>query len=260
MRGWQWLFILEGLPAVVLGFVVLFVLNDKPDDAKWLDAEEKKWLKGVLAVEGAARGAGHSSDLKHALTNRRVWAFSLIYFGILIGLYGLGMWLPQIIQGFGRLSNFEIGLLTVIPYLFAAIAMFAWGLHSDLTNERIWHVALPALVGAVGLVASALLGYSPVLALAALTVSAVGIYSTLPSFWTLPTSILTGTAAAGGIALINSVGNLGGYLGPFLIGYFNDRTQGYTVGLVTLAAFIMLSGFLTLIVGYVGRKERSQAV
>lgn len=178
-----------------------------------------------------------------------MWLFSLIYFGILIGLYGLSLWLPQIIKGFGDLSNVQIGLLTIIPYFFAAIAMYFWGLHSDLTNERIWHVSLPAFLGTAGLAASAFLD-SPILALIALTISAVGIYSTLPSFWTLPTAMLSGTAAAAGIALINSVGNLGGYLGPALVGYLKDKTQNYTYGLLALATFVAVSGTLTLLMGY----------
>ena len=251
LKGWQWLFILEGLPAVLLGFVVLYFLTDKPSDAKWLTSEEKDWLNGVLAEEERTRSkADHSQSLKSALLNGRVWLFSAIYFGILIGLYGLGLWLPQIIQAFGALSNIQIGLLTVIPYFFAAIAMYLWGLHSDLTGERIWHVALAALVGAIGLTASSFLGFSPVFALIALTVGAIGIYSTLPAFWTLPTAILSGTAAAGGIALINSVGNLGGYLGPSLVGYLKDRTQSYAAGLMILGLFIAVSGILTLYVGY----------
>jgi len=248
LRGWQWLFILEGIPSLLLGFTVLFFLTDKPEKAKWLTREEKDWLNGVLDDERRVRESEHKLGLMQALLNARIWLFSLIYFGILIGLYGLSLWLPQIIKGFGDLSNIQIGLLTVIPYFFAAVAMYFWGLHSDLTNERIWHVSLPAFLGAVGLAASAFVD-SPTLALIALTVSAIGIYSTLPSFWTLPTAMLSGTAAAGGIALINSVGNLGGYLGPSLVGYLKDKTQNYTYGLLVLAAFIAVSGALTLLMG-----------
>jgi MFS transporter, ACS family, tartrate transporter len=185
-----------------------------------------------------------------------VWLFSLAYFGILIGLYGLGFWLPQIIKGFGTVSNFQIGLLTVIPYSFAALAMYLWGLHSDLKNERVWHVALPAFLGGIGLAASAFID-SPALALVSLTISAIGIYAALPAFWTLPTAMLSGTAAAGGIALVNSVGNLGGYLGPFLIGYFKDKTQNYSYAMITLALFIAISGIIALFVGH-HQKETSQ--
>ncbi|HEY0426401.1 MAG TPA: MFS transporter [Pyrinomonadaceae bacterium] len=248
LRGWQWLFIMEGVPSLLLGFVVLFFLTDKPEKANWLTREEKNWLGGVLAEEQKVRENEHKLGLVQALLNARVWLFSLIYFGILIGLYGLGLWLPQIIKGFGALSNIQIGLLTVIPYFFAAIAMYLWGLHSDLTNERVWHVALPAFLGAAGLAASAFFA-SPTLALMALTVSAIGIYSSLPAFWTLPTAMLSGTAAAGGIALINSVGNLGGYLGPSLVGYLKDKTQNYAYGLLMLAVFIAISGALTVLMG-----------
>lgn len=255
LHGWQWLFIFEGIPSALLGFAVLFFLTDKPEKASWLTREEKDALSDILTAERLVLESAHKPGLKDGLLNVRVWLFSLIYFGILIGLYGLGLWLPQIIKGFGALSNFQIGLLTVIPYFFAAVAMYLWGLHSDLTRERVRHVALPAFLGAIGLAASAFLDFSPALALVALTVSAVGIYSTLPTFWTLPTAMLSGTAAAGGIALINSVGNLGGYLGPSLVGYLKDKTQNYTYGLLVLAAFVALSGVVTLVVGQNSKPE-----
>lgn len=248
LRGWQWLFIIEGLPAVLLGFVVLFFLLDKPNEAKWLTQEEKDWLNNTLAEERKERESQHKLSLIQTLLNGRVWLFSLIYFGIVIGLYGLSFWLPQIIKGFGEMSNLQIGMLTTIPYLFAALAMFFWGLHSDKTGERIWHVSLPAFLGAIGLAASAYFS-SPELVLLTLTISAIGIYSCIPSFWTLPTTMLSGTAAAGGIALINSIGNLGGYLGPFLIGYFKDKTQSYGYAMLTLAVFIAISGIITILVG-----------
>ena len=247
LKGWQWLFIIEGLPSVFLGFTVLFFLTDKPEKASWLTREEKDWLGGVLAEEERLREREHKLGLMQTLTHGRIWVFSFIYFGILIGLYGLSLWLPQIIKGFGDLSNIQVGLLTMIPYFFAAVAMYLWGLHSDLTGERIWHVSLPAFLGAAGLAASGFLD-SPVLALVSLTVSAIGIYSSLPTFWTLPTAMLSGTAAAAGIALINSVGNLGGYFGPFLVGYLKDKTQNYAYGLLALAAFIAFSGALTIII------------
>ena len=246
LKGWQWLFILEGLPSVLLGFCVLLFLTDKPEKADWLSTEEKDWLKAVLDEERRSVASQHR--LGPALADIRVWSFGAIYFGILIGLYGLGLWLPQIIKGFGELSNIQVGLLTIIPYIFAAAAMFFWGLHSDLTGERVWHVSLPAFVGAVGLAASGFLE-SPALALTALTLSSIGIYSSVPAFWTMPTAMLSGTAAAGGIALINSIGNLGGYLGPALMGYLKDRTQNYAYGLLVLGAFIGVSGVLTLLVG-----------
>src|SRR5262249_6862974 len=153
--------------------------------------------------------------LRQALTHPTVLLLGLIYFGMIIGLYGFSLWLPQIIKGFGALTNLQVGLLTVLPYGFAAVAMVVWGRHSDRTSERVWHVALPSFCGCAGLAASACLGATPSAAFVGLTIGAIGIYSAVSTFWTLPTAMLSGTAAAGGIALVNSIGNLGGYFGPY---------------------------------------------
>jgi nitrate/nitrite transporter NarK len=157
--------------------------------------------------------------------------------------------MPQIFKGYGGLSNFQTGLLAMVPYTLAALAMYLWGAHSDATGERTWHVAIPALLGGVGLTASALLSGSPILDFVALTLAAIGIYVVIPVFWTLPTVALSGTAAAGGIALINAVGNIGGYAGPALVGYVRETTQSYADALLTLAGFAFLAGILTVAVG-----------
>ena len=249
LHGWQWLFILQGLPAVVLGFFTLRVLTDKPEQAGWLAAAEKSWLAGTLAAERRAAGPRQHSSFRTAILDIRVWVFALIYFGVVIGLYGITMWLPQIFKGYGGLSNFQTGLLAMVPYTLAALAMYLWGAHSDATGERTWHVAIPALLGGVGLTASALLSGSPILDFVALTLAAIGIYVVIPVFWTLPTVALSGTAAAGGIALINAVGNIGGYAGPALVGYVRETTQSYADALLTLAGFAFLAGILTVAVG-----------
>ncbi len=158
----------------------------------------------------------------------------------------MALWLPQIIKSFGGLTNFEVGLLTTIPYILAAIAMYSWGVHSDRSGERKWHVALPALVGGVALAASAYFAHTPALAFAALTLASIGIYAVLPVFWTLPTAVLSGTAAAGGIALINMLGSTGGYVGPALVGYIHDQTQSYSYGLLTLGGLSIMSAILVL--------------
>ena len=201
--------------------------------------------RAELAREHAAHGTASHSSLS-ALRSPRVWFFGLIYFGMLVGMYGFGFWLPQIVKGLGNLSNFEVGLATALPYAVAALTMFLWGRHSDRTGERTWHIALPAFVGAVGLALSAYWGGTPVLALAALCLSAMGCYAALPVFWTLPTSMLVGGAAAAGIALVNSIGNTGGFLGPTLVGYVTDATGSYAAALWTLAAFVDISGFVVL--------------
>lgn len=245
LHGWQWMFLLEGIPAVLCGFAVLLFLRDGPAKATWLTSDEKAWLQSELARERAVHGtAAHSSFA--ALREPRVWGFGLIYFGMLVGMYGFGFWLPQIVKGLGNLSNFEVGLAAALPYAVAALTMYLWGRHSDRTGERTWHIALPAFVGAVGLALSAYLGDTPVLALAALCLSAIGCYAALPIFWTLPTAMLAGGAAAAGIALVNSIGNIGGFLGPTLVGYVTDATGSYGAALSVLAAFVATSGVAVL--------------
>jgi MFS transporter, ACS family, tartrate transporter len=246
LRGWQWMFLMEGVPAVLLGLAVLIFLRDGPAKAAWLAADERAWLEGELARERAALATTHRTGLAHALREPRVWLFGLIYFGMLVGMYGYGFWLPQIIKGLGDLSNLQVGCIAALPYSVAAVAMFFWGRHSDRTRERVWHVAIAAFIGAAGLAMSAQLDSMPLLALMALGVSAVGIYAALPVFWTLPTSMLTGSAAAAGIALVNSIGNIGGFLGPTLVGYIKDATGSYAASLWTLAALITMSGLCVL--------------
>lgn len=250
LSGWQWMFLLEGIPAVLLGFVVLLLLRDGPAKAPWLAQDERRWLENELVRERIA-GGSHHVHMSHALKDPRVWFLGLTYFGMLVGLYGFGMWLPQIIRGLdsslgANISNLQIGLITAVPYSIAAIAMYTWGRHSDATGERTWHVALPAFAGAVGLITSAQLADAPALSLAALTLSAIGIYAALPVFWTLPTGMLTGTAAAAGIALVNSIGNVGGFMGPMLVGYVKDASGSFAVSLWALAALVAFSGLAAL--------------
>ena len=243
LQGWQWMFLLEGAPAVLCGVAVLVFLRDGPHKAAWLTSEEQEWLRGELARERSTLTA-HSSLA--ALSEPRVWLLGLVYFGMVTSLYGLGFWLPQIVKGFGNLSNLEVGFVSAIPYAVGALTMYLWGHHSDRTGERTWHIALPAFVGAVGLVLSAYLGGTPLLALTALCVTAMGCYAALPVYWTLPTSMLAAGAAAAGIALVNSIGNIGGFLGPTLVGYVTEATGSYAAGLFALAAFIAGSGVLVL--------------
>ena len=257
LKGWQSLFILEALPALVLGVVVLFFMTDKPEKAHWLTPAERDWLSRVLQAERKTRESVHHYTLGQALMNPRVVLFGLMYFGIVIGLYGFSFWLPQIIKGFGGLSNWQVGLITMIPSAFAAAAMYLWGRHSDKTGERVWHVFLPAIIGGTSLAISGFLTGTPALALVALTIGAMGIYAALPTFWTLPTAMLSGTAAAGGIALINSIGNLGGYFGPSFMGYLKDWTKSHTYGLIGLGACMAMSGFLALAMGHNRELEKS---
>ncbi|MEH2321753.1 MFS transporter [Nostoc sp.] len=247
LAGWQWLFIVEGLPAIVMGFVALSYLCERPEQAEWLEVEERLWLQERLQLESEHKQRHNSYTLLQALVNPKVWLLSLIYFTLVIGLYGISFWLPQIIKGFSGLSDLWVGFLSVIPYLVGGIGMVFVGSHSDQTRERRAHVAIPAFIGAFGLVLSAY-SHQPVTALASLSLAALGIWGALGPFWALPTSFLSGTAAAGSLALINSVGNLGGFVAPYVIGLIKDATNSFTGGLLVMAAGLLVGGILTLVV------------
>jgi len=242
LAGWQTMFLFEGLPAVLLGLVVLSILPDRPATAPWLSEAEKDTLAKLVVEDEKA-----PARLRDGLLSARVWLFAAIYFGLVLGLYGFGFWAPQIIKSLGHLTNLQVGFISAIPYFVAAIAMVLWGLHSDLTSERIWHVCAPACLGAAGFLVSSM-ATDPYVSLAALSCGAIGIYAALPVFWTLPTALLSGTAAASGIALINSVGNLGGYLGPYAVGWLKDWTGGYAAGLLVLAGAMLGAGLLVLLI------------
>ena len=256
LRGWQWMFLIEGIPAVLFGISVLWVLRDGPDKATWLAADERQWLEEELARERSLYSP-HQRKLVQALRNPRVWALGLVYFGMIVGLYAFNFWLPQMVKALGSLSNAQVGLAVAVPYAIAAVVMMAWGHRSDARSERTWHIALPAFVGAAGLAASAQLTDSPMLGAIALSVSAIGIYAALPVFWTLPTAMLSGSAAAAGIALINSIGNVGGFLGPTLVGYVRDATGSYSASLWVLAVLILMSGIAVIMLN--ARTPRADA-
>ncbi len=254
LKGWQWLFIVEGLPAIVLGVIALRVLDNRPEEASWLSKGERQALSQVLAAEAeAARTTGYA-ELGQALTRPRVLALGLLYFCIVIGFYGISLWMPQVIQTYG-LNPLEIGFLTAIPYFFAAIAMVLWGAHSDRTGERIWHVALPLfLAGAAFAWSAATLPLA--LILVALTLATIGTYAAIGTFWSLPTSILTGTGAAAGLALINSMGNTGGLVGPPIIGAIKQQTGSFTAALLFLAGALVIGALIALLFG---RAQRARA-
>jgi ACS family tartrate transporter-like MFS transporter len=246
LEGWQWLFLLEGLPAVALAFVVLVVLTDRPEQAQWLEPEERSWLVAKLAEERASIERAHGrTELRHALGDARVWSLGLLYFALVLSIYAVSLWLPQIVAGLAEMSDFEVGLVSAIPYVVASVGMVVVGAHSDRSGERRWHIAAPALVGAVGFAASA--GFShPVLALASLSLAALGIWSALGPFWTLPTAFLSGSAAAGGIAVVNSIGNLGGFAGPWALGLLKQATGSFAPGLLLLAFSLIVVAVLAL--------------
>jgi ACS family tartrate transporter-like MFS transporter len=257
LKGWQWLFIIEGLPAVGLGLIALRFLDDKPERANWLEPEERQALSRTLAAEAdEARRVGYAA-LGQALTRPRVLVLGFIYFCMVIGLYGMSFWMPQVIQTYG-LSPFQIGLATAIPYFFAAMAMVLWGAHSDRTGERIWHIALPLLVGGAAFAWSA----SPLslaLILVALTLATSGTYAAVGTFWSLPTAILTGTGAAAGLALINSMGNVSGLVGPPIIGLLKQETGTFTAALLFLSGMLILGAAITVAFGAVERARLTRS-
>lgn len=245
LKAWQWLFVIEGLPSVAIGIATLFVLTDRIEDAKWLNREEKDLLARNIAKDNVVK---QELPIGKVLADPRVWLMSLIYFSFVMGLYGVSFWLPTIIKATGVKDALQIGLLTAIPFGSAVVAMVLVGRSADRSGERRWHIAIPALLGAVGLVMSAVWGQNTVLAMAALTLATMGILTTLPLFWSLPTSFLVGAGAAAGIALINSLGNLAGFVSPFLVGWLKDMTQSTNAGMYLLACSMVLGAVLTLCV------------
>jgi len=246
LAGWQWLFILEGLPACLLGIAVLVLLPDGPQTATWLDADEKRAITRRLEADISTDSAGTHHALWPAMRDGRVLLLGVVYFGLVVGLYGIGLWLPQMIQSMGY-STVQIGLILIFPYTLSAVAMLVWGRLSDHAGERIFHVAGAALLGALGLLASVHTS-SHLIALAAVTCASMGIYAALGPFWSVPPLFLRGTAAAAGIALINSIGNLGGFLGPYIVGWMKETTGRFTAGFETLAIFVLLAGLLILLI------------
>jgi ACS family tartrate transporter-like MFS transporter len=246
LHGWQWLFILEALPALMLAVVVFFFLPDGPADAHWLDQGERERIAGELFRE-RDDADDRLHDVRSALADSRVLLLAAIYFGIVVGLYGIGYWLPQMVQGMG-FSNFAIGVLVALPYAAAGIAQYLWGRHSDHAAERVWHVALPAAFSSFAFAISAAL-QSPALVLVALAIAAIGICSTLAPFWAMPPQFLSGKGAAAGIAAINAVGNLGGFIGPYAVGWARQETGNYSGGMMILAGFLLAAAALVMAMG-----------
>jgi ACS family tartrate transporter-like MFS transporter len=248
LAGWKWLFIIEAVPTVVLGFVAFGYLTDKPEKAHWLTPPEREALALSLTAEKTQREAMRHYSLGEALSNPRVLALSAIYFGNVTCNYGLGFFMPQILQRFG-IPTANVGWYVAIPYLLAMVSMVLWSRHSDVTGERVWHVAAPLILAGLAFIGAGYAG-SLSLALLAFSLAAIGIYTSVCTFWALPTGFLTGAAAAGGIALINSIGNLGGFVGPSIVGHVKQITGSDGASLIALAAFPIIAGFITLIIGH----------
>jgi len=244
LKGWQWLFLVEGAPAVALGFVVLFYLTETPDKANWLDADERAALGARIRAEEENTVAHHRVDLWQTALHPAVWQLAFISFAGQTGMYGLAYWLPQIIKSFSGAGDLQVGILSAGPYTAVAAGMVLVGWNSDRTGERFLHVAIPCAVAAIGFLVSPYVA-SPLLALLALTVAATGVYSDRGPFWALPGRLLTGRAYAAGVALINAVGAVGGFVGPYAMGLARDATGEFSAGLLLMAPLLLSGAIVT---------------
>jgi ACS family tartrate transporter-like MFS transporter len=259
MPGWKWLFLIEAIPAILLGLVVLLVLPNGPEDARWLPAREKRWLLDTLAEEARLAAGTRRHRLRDAFTCPQVWQLAFIYFLINLAGYGFEFWLPSIVKKLSDQSDAVVGAINMIPYVAAGVAMVLAGRHSDRTGERTAHVGVAAFCSAIGFTAAAVLE-NPFLAIAALTLALAGQKSTLGPFWALGASALSGTAAAGGIALINSVGNLGGYVGPKVVGMITDKTGSAMTAMFVLGGAMLVMGSFAFGLSLTGRFRRDLPV
>lgn len=246
IQGWRWLFILEGLPSVVLGLFAFFYLTDSPSQAKWLSDDEKKWFESKMSSENKTKNVAYGFSWKRAIRERDVILLVLVYFFWIIGFYGLGFFLPTIIKGMGNQSITNVGYLVAIPYVAALAGLIFVGRSSDKKNERKWHAFFSLVVGAVGLGLSIMVYPNLFLSMLMFTIATVGIYSAFGPFWSLPTIFLTETSAAVSIGLINSIGNLGGFIGPFIVGYLKTSTDSYNSGNIFLVTSLLVAAFLLL--------------
>jgi sugar phosphate permease len=239
--GWQWLFLLEGIPALLAGIVALFYLTDDVPRAHWLTAPEKELVQAAVKAEA---GAKQHHSAKDAFGEPKVWLLAIIYAFFLMGLYGVSFWLPSLIKAAGVKDPLNVGLLTAIPYGAGTLAMILTSQRSDRLRERRWHLAIPGLLGALGLILSTLVSHNTVLAMAALTLGAAGVCTTVSQFWNLPGAFLGGVAAAAGIAFVNSVGNISGFVAPYMVGWVKDATGTTNVAMVIIAACMITASIL----------------
>lgn len=244
LPGWQWLFLIEALPSLVLGIMTIFYLPNRIREASWLSKEEKQLLEENIAKDNSGK-ADHS--LSGVFGNPRVWLMSAIYFCCMMGLYGVSFYLPTLIKAAGVKDALDVGLLTAIPYGFAVIAMLAIAKSADRTRERRWHFTVASALGGLGLLLATIYGDNVTLAMAALSLGTAGLLATMPVFWTYPSSILGGAAAAAGIAMINSIGNLAGFVSPSIIGWMKDVTQSTNAGMYVVSGALLLGAVLALL-------------
>ena len=255
LSGWQWMFLMEGIPAIFLGVAVFWALSDSPREASWLKGEERAWLLERLALEQQAESSLRKENLWAVLVSPRIWMLSVVYFGVSTTMYGVTLWLPSVIRSLSGLSYFLTGIVSALPFVVTAVAMVLVGMSSDRTGERRWHTAVPAFVGALALVAAGY-GSSTVVVVTCIGLGLVCAESMVGPFWAMATSRMVGLSAAAGIAVINSLANLGGYFGPDIIGFFRKATGGFRGGLLAIGATLALSSGIALIVGRQPAGER----
>jgi ACS family tartrate transporter-like MFS transporter len=256
LRGWRWLFILEGIPAIVLGVITIFYLTDWPAQARWLPADERSWIVEQLQREKQTKNRRHSFSVWGALHNRDVILLTLCYFCAMTGSYGIAFWLPTILKRLSGLSDLKVTLLAALPYIAAFITQQLNGWHSDRTGERRWHAAIPVFLCALALSLAVVNSSRPAVSIGLFVLVGASFYGFQPCFWAVPTLFLSESAAAASIGLINSVGNLGGFVGPMVMGYLAGRTHSFTAGLWYLVGSLVVSGLLMLAVG-AGRRPAS---
>lgn len=251
LSGWQWMFLMEGVPAILLGASVFWALSDSPREASWLKGEEREWLLERLALEQQAESSLKKENLWQVLISPRIWMLSMVYFGVSTTMYGLTLWLPSVIQSLSKLSYFVTGIVSALPFVVTAVVMVVVGMLSDRSGERRWHTAIPAFAGAAA-VAGAAYGRSAVVVVACIALGMAFAEAMVGPFWAMATSRMAGLSAAAGIAVINSLANLGGYFGPDIIGFFRKLNGGFRGGLLAIGATLALSGTIALIVGRPG--------
>lgn len=257
LPGWRWVFVLEGIPAVILGIVTIFYLTDRPEDAAWLAEDERSWIVAELEGEKQNKKAVRTYTVWQAFRHRNVILLAAAYLCSVTCIYGFTFWLPTILKGLSGFTDLQTSIISVLPYSVGLVAMLVVGWSSDQTGERRWHAALSLTAVSVGLFLSALALDNVLLALAMFCVAGAGLYSYLPAFWALPSSFLTESAAAASIGLINSIGNLGGFAGPFIVGYLNTKTSTFYSGVIYLAGSALLGAVLILMVKHSSKAESS---
>ncbi|MEE1866022.1 MULTISPECIES: MFS transporter [Pseudomonas] len=246
MAGWQWMFLIQGLPTVLLGFLAIFLLSDGYATAKWLNPAERQLIKSDLDADAASKPVTTSDSLLSVFSNPIIWTFGFVYFCIQSGVYAINFWLPSIIKSLGFSDALLIGWLSAIPYLLAGVFMLLVGRSADLRNERRWHLVVPMLMGALGLLIAVNFAHNPVIAIIGLSIATMGALTGLPMFWPMPTALLSAGTAVAGLAIINSVGQMAGFLSPYLVGFIKDQTGSTDAALYSLAALIVVGSLVAL--------------